>query len=282
MINRFVANQLTEWGIKEVFSFRSCNVFKTVCSFKKEHHMNRKYLLIASGIFFSYMANGADTKNWTAQSTESQFGQQITPIQISSSNSADIAAMQKSATSNDGTNKKSISLVKTMMARPNVADINQEFWIFDAWLTMHQDRDHDGYFHHFTIELDADTEYASATVYARLYLGIDEVFQEFHSTANFNIYSDNSDDSYVIETELLNGFPSNDYEVLIELYDAYSDELVAVYDGYNDADLYLISLESKNYDSQQVVVVHEHGGSLGVWGLLLLPLLMLLRFSRAD
>jgi hypothetical protein len=111
-------------------------------------------------------------------------------------------------------------------------------------------------------------------------LGKNEVFKEYHTTANFSIFSDNSDDSFVVESELLNGFSSAEYEVLIELYDASSDELVAVYDGNNDADLYLLSLESKEYESVQVVVIREHGGSVSLWSFLLLCLLFITRHYR--
>ena len=84
----------------------------------------------------------------------------------------------------------------------------------------------------------------------------------------------------MVESELLNGFPSAEYEVLIEIYDASSDELVAVYDGNNDADLYLLSLESKEYESIQVVVIREHGGSASLWSFLLLSLLLVMRHYR--
>ena len=65
--------------------------------------------------------------------------------------------------------------------------------------------------------------------------------------------------------------------MLIELYDAYSDELVAVYDGNDDADLFLLSIESQEYETTQGIIVHEHGGSVGLLGLLLIPLLLMMR-----
>lgn len=236
--------------------------------------MKNYWLALVSGIVFSSLVEGAETNRWATQSSEHQFGQQVKATQLLSGDAADAGAQLKS-----GSASNTASGLKTLMARPYATGMNQEFWVFDAWLTLHQDRDYDGYYHHFSLEIDADTEYASAQIYARLYLGTNEVFQEFHVTDNFTIYGDNSDDSYVIETELLTGFPANDYELLIELYDAYSDELVAVYDGYN---VYLISLESKNYDRPQVVVVREHAGSLGLWGLLLLPALILARAKATQ
>ena len=70
--------------------------------------------------------------------------------------------------------------------------------------------------------------------------------------------------------------------MLIELYDAYNDELVAVFDGNDDADLYLLSLESNEYESVQVIVVREHGGSLSLWGLLLIPLIFVTRLFKKS
>ncbi|MGS2719723.1 choice-of-anchor H family protein [Paraglaciecola aestuariivivens] len=242
--------------------------------------MKQQLLISVVSLWISSIAIGAEQGSWTTQSSEFQNGKQVRATQLfSSKNSATNELLKSAANSHSNSQEHSLNLLKS---RTQDTGLNQEFWVFDAWLTLHQDRDYDGYYHHFSLEIDADTEYASAQLYARLYLGVNEVFQEFHVTDNFTIYGDSSDDSYVIETELLTGFPSNDYEVLIELYDAYTNELVAVYDGYNDADLYLISLESKNYDRAPVVVVHEHGGSLAGWSLVLLLIVGLYRMKNAS
>jgi hypothetical protein len=245
--------------------------------------MKNLSLLMLSGLLLSSVASATENESWSAQSTEKQFEQTSGLIYKASNgkqaNAPTITPNAQSKTETSDSNKKDIQ-AKTLLVRPEAKSNNQEFWIFDAWVAFFRDDDSDGYFNHFSVEFDVDTEYSSAEVYARLYLGIDEVFKEYHTTSSFSIYSDNSNDSFVVESELLNGFPPGDYEVLIELYDAYSDELVAVYDGYNDADLYLLSLESKEYEATQVIVVREHGGSLGLWGLLLLPLLHITRLSR--
>ncbi len=227
-------------------------------------------LFMASSLLISGFAYAGDNTTWSAQSTDSQYGKVINSTKTES-----VQLAAKSSTDSDSTTaqQQSRHSASMLLARPYSANFNHEFWIYDAWITLHQDRDSDGYYHEFTLEFDADTEYDMAEVYARIYLGTNEVFKQYHSTANFFISGDSTDDAFVVETELLSGFVPNDYEVMIELYNAYTDELVAVYDGYNDADLYLVSLESKNYDrAQQVVVVHEHGGSLGWWALLLLPI----------
>lgn len=249
---------------------------------------------VLSSVLLSGVAWSSEDVNWSAQSTEKQFEktselkyktskggeakeQSLTPISLQKSAAG---ALQKSAAgalskSVAGANKN--ARAKILSHRPEAKSVNQDFWIFDASVEFFFDDDRDGYFNHFAVEFDADTEYSSAEVYARLYLGKDEVFKEYHSTANFTIFSDNTTDSFVVESELLNGFSSAEYEVLIELYDAYNDELVAVFDGNDDADLYLLSLESKEYESVQVVVVTEHGGSVSLWGLVLLPFLLFTR-----
>jgi hypothetical protein len=249
--------------------------------------MKNSSLLILSGLFLSGITWGsewnADNEGWSVQSTETQLEQtsgliyktyehmQVSVLPIIPS------AQLKTAISVN--NKKDLQ-AKLLVVRPEAKTFNQDFWIFDAWVEFYSDDDRDGYFNYFSVEFDADTRYSSAEVYARLYLGKDEIFKEYHTTTNFDIFSDSSDDSFVVESELLNGFSPAEYEVLIELYDAFSNELVAVYDGNNDADLYLLSLESKEYETPQIIVIREHGGSVNLWGFLLLSLLLITRQYR--
>jgi hypothetical protein len=249
--------------------------------------MKNLSLLMLCGLFLSSATSGGEwnpeNESWSVQSTEKQFEDKSGVIykasQYAQGNTlSSMPSPQLKTVAND-THKK-MELAKILTVRPEAKSFNQEFWIFDAWVEFYSDDDGDWYFNHFSVEFDADTGYSAAEVYARLYLGKDEVFREYHSTSNFNIFSDNSNDSFVVESELLNGFSSAEYEVLIELYDAYSDELVAVYDGNDDADLYLLSLESKEYETPQVIVIREHGGSVNLWGFLLLSLLLITRQYR--
>jgi hypothetical protein len=277
-------------SIKPVFSFCSCFAFHTNGKFEKEDDMkNIKWLvlssLLLSNVVLSEVVKSTENDSWSAQSTEKQFEQTSKIIyKASKDEQANQLALTPSAMSKNATtaNSKKGAQAKILSVRPEAKAFNQEFWIFDAWVEFYSDNDRDGYFNHFSVEFDADTEYSSAEVYARLYLGKDEVFKEYHTTSIFSIFSDNSDDSFVVESELLNGFSSAEYEVLIELYDAYSDELVAVLDGNDDADLYLLSLESKEYETPQVIVIREHGGSVSLWGFLLISLLLITRqYKRA-
>jgi hypothetical protein len=251
--------------------------------------MKNLSLLMLCGLFLSSATLGrewnTENESWSVQSSEKQFEDKSGVIYKASKYAqgntlSSMPSPQLKTVAND-THKK-MELAKMLTVRPEAKAFNQEFWIFDAWVEFYSDDDGDGYFNHFSVEFDADTGYSAAEVYARLYLGKDEVFREYHSTSNYNIFSDNSNDSFVVESELLNGFSSAEYEVLIELYDAYSDELVAVYDGNDDADLFLLSIESQEYETTQGIIVHEHGGSVGLLGLLLIPLLLMMRKYKKE
>lgn len=238
--------------------------------------------VVNSAVVDKAVVKNAESESWSAQSVETQF-EKKSEVTYKTSTQQPASVLSVTPSTQSKTAKvDSQKMAKTLYVRPSEKAVNQAFWIFDAWVEFFHDEDRDGYFSHFSVEFDVDTEYHSAEVYARLYLGKDEVFKEYHTSSNFNIFSDNSHDSFVVESELLNGFYPGEYEVLIEVYDAYSDELVAVFDGNDDADLYLLSLESKEYESVQRVVVLEHGGSVSLWSLLLLPLLLMTRYFRTT
>ncbi|RDV28950.1 hypothetical protein DXV75_00325 [Alteromonas aestuariivivens] len=149
------------------------------------------------------------------------------------------------------------------------------FWIYDSWLNYFEDfdLDYDGYYSRFSVEFDADTVFARVPVYAVVYLGTHDRFEAIHVSSVFHIDGDDSRDSFVIDSTLVRGFPPRDYEVLIELYDAHTDAQLTSTDGYSDADLAFVSLESQNYDTPYtegpVVIVEEYGGSL-MWSSLLI------------
>lgn len=157
---------------------------------------------------------------------------------------------------------------------------NVDFWIYDSWVTLYDDFDYDGFYSRFRVEFDADTVFADVPVYAVIYLGNEDTYESIYVTSEFSIYGEDSHDSLVIDSELMTGFPPYDYDILIELYDAQTEELLAISDGYDDADLAFVSLESTNYDQYQeetVVVVEQHGGAISLSLLLMVGLVIVLR-----
>ena len=95
-----------------------------------------------------------------------------------------------------------------------------DYWFYDAWVTLYGDRDYDGYFYGFSLEFDADTAYYQAPVYAIVYLGKNDFYEPFHVTSVFTLFGESSDDSVLLESELETGYPTGDYDILIELIDA--------------------------------------------------------------
>lgn len=255
--------------------------------------MKIKSMVMSLACLFSVAAQaGNEGTDWSAKSIDRQFGQNQATVeksshfdgasvkastQTSATTKSDQAATSKNVPTRQGQKAKSLSL------RPQVKNDTADFWVYDAIVTLQDDLDYDGYYHHFILDFDVDTHFAHAEVYARLYLGIGDDFREFHTTSVFVIDGQTSDDIFTVESELQTGFYPDDYELLIEVYDAYNDELVAVYDGYDDDDLYLLSLESSDYEEvyiePDVVIVHANGGSMGWLGLLLLPLAAIKRLT---
>jgi hypothetical protein len=187
---------------------------------------------------------------------------------------ADSAVTLSSVNTTNAHEKRKQALLGSSKTYAQVSQsYNEEFWIYDSWVTLDHDIDYDGYYSRFTLEFDADTIYTNAPVYAVVYLGNNDIYDSIHVSSVFDIYGEDSSDSFVLENTLISGFPPQEYDLLIELYDAYTDTLVAFSDSYDDADLYMLSLESDDYEyryEDTVVVVEEHGGSTGLVSLGLL------------
>ena len=152
--------------------------------------------------------------------------------------------------------------------------MNTEFWFYDAYVTLFGDSDGDGYYTGIELEFDADTVYTAADVYAVTYLSLDYgPWNEYAATADFTLYGATDTDLYVIETELVTGYPAGDYDILIELYDTFDGSLVASFGPEETSELSLLPLEDTTYDAPSgtttQVVIHSGGGGSFSWLLLL-------------
>lgn len=160
------------------------------------------------------------------------------------------------------------------------ADIRQ-FWIYDARTELAGDEDHDGFFYRLRLTFDADVDIGGADVYAMLYLSYEEgPWNHYYTTDVFYILEDSFDDDYEVVTQLLEGYPTGYYDLLIELYDADLDVLVATYGPYEDVALDNIPLEDQWRD---IPDDPGGGGGIGWLGLSLLGALWGTRLrSRAT
>ena len=153
---------------------------------------------------------------------------------------------------------------------------SDSFWIYDADIILYSDQDRDGFFTSIDLLFDADTTYAVADVYAVIYLSYElGPWNEFVSTDDFTIFGAASGDEYVIDTELVSGYLTGDYDLLIELFDAFDGSFVASFGPEDSSELSFLPLEDAGRDAPIItpggstVVVHSSGGgSLGLIGLL--------------
>lgn len=123
------------------------------------------------------------------------------------------------------------------------------FQIYDAASYLSGDEDHDGFYYQLRVTFDADVDIGGAAVYAMLYLSYEGgPWNHYFTTDVFYILEDSFYDDYEVITQLLEGYPTGHYDVLIELYDADWDLLVTSYGPYEDPALDEIPLEDQLRD----------------------------------
>ncbi len=132
---------------------------------------------------------------------------------------------------------------------------HDDYTIYDADTRLITDDDLDGFYHHFSLSIDADTLFDHAAVYARVYLSYEGAPWVHYATSDrYPIYADSSSDRFTIETELTDGFATGYYDIRIELFDAASDEWLLSYGPYEDDSLAALPLEDARGDEPVVIV----------------------------
>ncbi len=149
---------------------------------------------------------------------------------------------------------------------------SSNFWIYDADVDLYADLDYDGFYTGVDLLFDADTSYGEADVYAVIYLSFEfGPWNEFVSTQDFTIFGASGDDEYFVDTELVTGYPTGDYDILIELFDAYDGTFLASFGPDESSELSYLPLEDVGRDVPQgstTVIVTEGGGGSLSWLLL--------------
>jgi hypothetical protein len=144
-------------------------------------------------------------------------------------------------------------------------------WVYDATTDIFADRDKDGYYSFLRVRFDVDTIHTDAYVYAEIYLSADGTsWEHLYSTKDFAVWGSDPDDDYEVETELVAGYSTALYDVLVEIYDADTGELLDEY-GPNESPLFsVLPLEDSNRDGVVVVpppvtVIEDGGGGALSW-----------------
>lgn len=142
-----------------------------------------------------------------------------------------------------------------------------DFSVYDGYSVLFDDFDYDGFYQTFSVIFDADVHtYAGAdqaAIYAEIYLSRNGGPWEYlYTTDSFTIYGESTEDEYEVMTNLATGYPSDYYDVLIDIYEVGYSDIVATYSSDDTNNLYALPLESSNYDIEEYYEEHHaHGGS---------------------
>ena len=122
-------------------------------------------------------------------------------------------------------------------------------YVYTAKTDLFSDRDNDGYYHHLKVTFDADSIFDPARLYAIIYVSADgNAWEELFTTDDFTVHGSSPDDAYEVETDLVSGYSTGLYDVLIELYDAASGTLVDSYGPNESPDFSVRPLEDSYRD----------------------------------
>lgn len=148
--------------------------------------------------------------------------------------------------------------------------IYYDFSFYDAQTRLFEDFDYDGFYQTFSVTFDADINSSGgdvqADVFAELYLSQNGgPWIHYYSTDVFTLNADSSFDDYEVLTTLANGYQTDHYDVLVDLYElGYADPVATI--SSDDVDsLYALPLESGDRDTvyiEEVYVEEVHGGAL--------------------
>lgn len=178
-----------------------------------------------------------------------------------------IEFLEHDALVTEGSREKSSRANVQQKAAASPTGLN-DFWFYDASVNLFSDVDGDGYYFGIDLTFDADTLYSAADVYAVIYLSYElGPWNEYAETETFSIYGASGSDEYTVESELISGYPTGEYDILIELFDTYDNSFVASIGPDDTSQLAFLPLEDAGRDTPvetQIVINHgSGGGSLG-------------------
>lgn len=159
---------------------------------------------------------------------------------------------------------------------------SSDFWFYETDVILFNDDDLDGYYHGIDLMFDVDTIWDSADVYAVMYLSYEGgPWNEYAATEDFTIYGASGTDEYVIVTELMTGYPTGNYDLLIELFDAWDGTYLTSFGPADTSEQSYLPLEDFDRDApaapvQEVIVVEQGGGGGSADGWLIAALILIL------
>ena len=216
--------------------------------------------ILASSILMADEPIAGEEKRTSESSFYAQSGRsQAVPDKVSRDELA--------AFSTDGSrDKTALRSFKAGASAQLIGVPNTDFWFYLADVELFDDFDGDGHFSGIDLLFDADTIFSRAEVYAVVYLSLEGgPWTEYAETETFVINGTSGSDEYVIVTDLIAGYPTGSYDILIELFDAFDNAFVADMGPDNTSELAFLPLEDAERDAtisspRPIVVNHGSGG----------------------
>ena len=136
---------------------------------------------------------------------------------------------------------------------------DDDAWITDIGTLLYGDRDRDGYFTWFGLTIDADTWLSVSEVYVSI--DIQRSFaprERLHTSNVFSLYGRSLSDDYRIDIDLVQNYPAGNYDLTVNLHDAYDGHLLDTVSADEFTNLSGLPLESEEYDSDRHPVEEPH------------------------
>jgi len=133
-------------------------------------------------------------------------------------------------------------------------------YVYDATTDLFSDHDGDGYFHRLRVRFDPDSLFPNSRVYAQIFVSADgKTWELLYTTKDFTVFGSDPNDDYEVETDLVAGYITAQYDVLIELHDAADSTLLDEFGPNESPEMSLLPMEDTARDG----IVEDSGGGYG-------------------
>lgn len=120
--------------------------------------------------------------------------------------------------------------------------------IYDVWFETQTDHDGDGYHSKFKVFFDVDSRYSNHSIYVTGQLNNGASTPLFR-TEPFTISGETGNDTYSTTVLLTEGYPSDQYDLTLRIYDAQSNALLLTWGPAQDGQMSQLFLEDADRDA---------------------------------
>lgn len=165
-----------------------------------------------------------------------------------------------------------------------------DYILDNASVVLTDDHDGDGYYPWLSVRFDIDKYGFGEWVYAELFLSYEGgPWNHYATTGEFFVQGFTVLDEHIVETELLEGFPTGYYDVRVELYHAEDDGWLTSFGPGDDYSLSSLPLEDNDNDDyyygpgyDDTYVEFSGGGSTGLLFIAAMLLMLTYRFTTSS